>query len=264
MFTAFSVPFFTFFYENETNKVLKVTYRRQLNFTKVQSHLIQRRHEKGMFLFMTRRIDASFGMNLHFLEQEIQSYVSSFYFFSYFLQNNDRNYVNISHHFPHQHHNVTNQTKEFSSFAQEICHVGFSFGRIRDCLRTFLSIAPTKKRNMQKSTFTCDNNVKIDLLLVDDLAADCPQSEDEPTLHTQIVEKKSFKCKLQHQIPCRSGHVKCYNISEICSYKLNKKNHLIPCRTGEHLQSCEHFTCNVMFKCAFYYCILWAYVCDQK
>ena len=100
--------------------------------------------------------------------------------------------------------------------------------------------------------------------MVDDLVADCPQSEDEPILLSQIVEKKSLKCKCQHQIPCRPGHIKCYNISEICSYRLKKNNHLIHCRTGEHLQSCMNFICDVMFKCAFSYCISWAYMCDQK
>ncbi len=66
------------------------------------------------------------------------------------------------------------------------------------------------------------------------------------------------------QVPCRQGHTKCYNVSDICSYKLDKFHHLIPCRTGEHLQSCSGFSCNAMFKCNMSYCIPWAYVCDQK
>ena len=51
-------------------------------------------------------------------------------------------------------------------------------------------------------------------------------------------------CANSNQIPCLNGHPKCYNISEICSYKLNKNCHLIPCRNGAHLDNCKGFNCN--------------------
>ena len=31
-----------------------------------------------------------------------------------------------------------------------------------------------------------------------------------------------------------------------------------------HLQECEHFECNLNFKCQRYYCIPWSYLCDGK
>ena len=39
---------------------------------------------------------------------------------------------------------------------------------------------------------------------------------------------------------------------------------LSPCRTGEHLQNCKYFECNMMYKCPGYYCLPWRYVCDGK
>ena len=38
----------------------------------------------------------------------------------------------------------------------------------------------------------------------------------------------------------------------------------MPCRNGGHLENCEKFECNVMFKCPNYYCVPWTYVCDGK
>ncbi len=262
LFTASSLPFLTFFYENKTNKVLKVTYRRQLNFTQVESHSIQGKYAKGIFVHVTRRIDISFGMNI--LELETQFFVSSYFFFCHLLGQQDKKKVKVHANFSSQYHNLTIKTEELLVFAGEICHGGVSFARIKNCLRTLLNSVPTNKWTVQIPTFTCNNNVKIDPFLVNDLVADCQQSEDEPVLLSQRVEMKMYKCKFPHQIPCRPGHIKCYNISEICSYKLNKNNHLIPCRTREHLQSCGTFFCNLMFKYASSYCISWAYVCDQK
>ena len=60
------------------------------------------------------------------------------------------------------------------------------------------------------------------------------------------------------------GHPKCYEISEICNYKLDSMNHLHPCRNGEHLQNCRMFECNMMYKCPRYHCIPWYYICDGK
>ena len=38
----------------------------------------------------------------------------------------------------------------------------------------------------------------------------------------------------------------------------------MPCRNGSHLENCEKFECNVMFKCPNYYRVPWTYVCDGK
>ena len=60
------------------------------------------------------------------------------------------------------------------------------------------------------------------------------------------------------------GHPKCFDIIDICVYRLDNNNNLIPCGTGDHLEDCETFECNMKFKCCRYYCIPYAYMCIGK
>ena len=60
------------------------------------------------------------------------------------------------------------------------------------------------------------------------------------------------------------GYFQCYNITNLCIYKLNANQVLIPCENGRHLQQCKNFLCDIMFKCLESYCISWSYVCDGK
>ena len=76
-------------------------------------------------------------------------------------------------------------------------------------------------------------------------------------------KSKNLKCK-PWEIPCMEGHIKCFNFTDICLYKLSTKNHMIPCRNGGHLDNCKKFECNTMFKCPNSYCVPWTYVCDGK
>ncbi len=59
----------------------------------------------------------------------------------------------------------------------------------------------------------------------------------------------------------KHGH---FRLSDICVYMVNHAGIIIPCRSGSHMESCEHFTCNKKFKCPGYYCIPHGYVCDNK
>ncbi len=124
---------------------------------------------------------------------------------------------------------------------------------------------PDPEPSVQDETFNCSSGESIHQDLVDDLEIDCfPNGEDEPKLRN-IFEMRVFEeCARENQIPCRNGHPKCFNVSEVCKHRLNKRNHLTPCRFGEHLQHCKHFECNGMFKCPNSYCIPWGSVCDGK
>ncbi len=75
---------------------------------------------------------------------------------------------------------------------------------------------------------------------------------------------KQEKCSQHGQLPCRPGCSGCFNISNICIYKLNSFGYLSPCKTGAHIQNCADFTCNMMAKCPKFYCIPWAYVCNGR
>ena len=112
--------------------------------------------------------------------------------------------------------------------------------------------------------FTCNNGDLINILMVDDLVPDCTGAEDEGKLKNLLRTGKMYKCPKPDQIPCREGHSRCFNVDDICVYRLNKYKHIVPCRTGEHMEECKTFECNKKFKCPDYYCIPFAYHCDGK
>ena len=121
--------------------------------------------------------------------------------------------------------------------------------------------------DQEYETFVCDNGNYISSSFVNDLVPDCgPNAEDE--FHLLTLLNASFSgtqtCSSESEIPCLKGHSKCFNISQICVYSVNKYGHLIPCRTGGHLENCKAFECNKMYKCLSHYCIPWNYVCDGK
>ncbi len=86
------------------------------------------------------------------------------------------------------------------------------------------------------------------------------QCQNKPALLNQTVAK----CIEPQYFSCGDGDPECYQISDLCIYKVNKFGILIPCWNGEHLTNCEKFECNAMFQCQKYYCIPWEYVCDNK
>ena len=98
--------------------------------------------------------------------------------------------------------------------------------------------------------------------LNDELDLGC--EDDETFLRNIYRNLTGYACPSPNVIPCRKGHSQCFTIADACIYRLNKVNNLIPCRTGEHIQQCEHFDCNLKFKCPRYYCIPLAYTCDGK
>ncbi len=134
----------------------------------------------------------------------------------------------------------------------------------------------TKPNNRSTTTrsrqhFTCqsnsyqNNSYQIDIAFVDDLVQDCkPDGQDETILLSLQRQLAYHLCDHPHQIPCLDGHSQCFNISEICQYKLNSLGFLYPCRNGEHMQNCSTFVCDKMFKCGRSFCIPWDYTCDGK
>ncbi len=115
---------------------------------------------------------------------------------------------------------------------------------------------------LKKKMFKCNNGSLILSELTDDLFPDCISGADEPILTNLLKHGQSLKCPLVGQLLCKDGHPKCYSVSDICIYEVNEQHNLIPCRTGENLQSCLKFQCNFQFKCPKAYCISWSYVCD--
>ena len=97
-----------------------------------------------------------------------------------------------------------------------------------------------------------------------------PVSNHERSVDYEFIDKDRLvkntlqECKLLNQLYCLHDFPYCYNFTDICIYRLNDFSHLIPCRTGSHLEYCRHFQCNLHFKCPGYYCIPWSFTCDGK
>ena len=87
-----------------------------------------------------------------------------------------------------------------------------------------------------------------------------PQNTSLPLLSSQA--NHIFPCR-PYEIPCMDSNA-CFDFKDICLYKLDKENQMIPCKMGDHLENCAQFECNIFFKCPEYYCIFWSYVCDGK
>ncbi len=107
---------------------------------------------------------------------------------------------------------------------------------------------------------------KVKKMVENDLVVDCVSGRYQDELH--LIELLSidvqFSCSYPGEVPCRQGHSKCFNISDVCIYSLNVLNHLIPCRNGGHLEDCLNFECNQKFKCLLSYCVPWNFVCNGK
>ncbi len=78
------------------------------------------------------------------------------------------------------------------------------------------------------------------------------------------VRESLMEVSTKNQLSCQEGQKKTFNVSQICSYRLNSLHKLIPCEHGEHLQNCKQFECNLLFKCSQFYCVPWKYLCDGK
>ena len=83
------------------------------------------------------------------------------------------------------------------------------------------------------------------------------QNMDKINLIKMLQDEKYFQCEVHNQLPCLKGYSKCYNISDICTHKLDQNLDLSPCRNGGHLESFTEIDCNMMFKCPNYY---WNYM----
>lgn len=109
---------------------------------------------------------------------------------------------------------------------------------------------------------TVNCNISDDKLLQNDLVVDCDQSGEAHLM--DLAQGHPTVCHNPMELPCLDGHSKCFNLSHICVFELNKYSHLYPCRNGGHLENCQQFECNRKFKCPDCYCISWSFVCDSK
>ena len=76
--------------------------------------------------------------------------------------------------------------------------------------------------------FNCISNNLVILVIKNELITDCSPNKDD-VKHIFKYNSNSI-CQKNGQLPCKGGHKRCYNITEICIYRLNKNNLLTACR----------------------------------
>ncbi len=127
--------------------------------------------------------------------------------------------------------------------------------------RNLINMTPTyvllhfKTRNGCHVKYTSTTNS------ADSLSANDKQLRSDVWISAQ--QNISTSTKPQECFPCGS-EFECFHMFEICSYRLNLTELLIPCSNGKHIEKCKKFTCNMMFRCPQFYCIPWEYVCNGR
>ena len=94
---------------------------------------------------------------------------------------------------------------------------------------------PTIDTLSGKGTHDCKDGLSVIQTRVNDLVPDCGGAEDEELYVNLLKHRNYMLCDSSSQIPCVPGHPACYNISQICVYRLNVNNDFTPCRTGSHI-----------------------------
>ena len=158
--------------------------------------------------------------------------------------------------------NMTSQCKFLSANSEKwICSPLYFAGRNSACYSYI-----TQKHHSVIGEFGLflSNCSRLHHSLLNDLVVDCGELIDEQDLTHHLINETTLSCSNPEEIPCRMGHSRCFNATDICVFRLDIFNNLTPCRTGEHIESCQNFECNNKFKCPGYYCLPWAYVCDGK
>ena len=87
---------------------------------------------------------------------------------------------------------------------------------------------------------------------------------DELPLKHTLKNAKVTPCNTQHLFKCGNNDMGCFNILDVCLYRLDILWNLFPCWSGSHIMQCKYFECSQYYKCPGYYCIPWNYVCDGK
>ncbi len=134
------------------------------------------------------------------------------------------------------------------------------------CMGYMFSSKPGEKPIRVSQQYTCQDGSLIPQAFMNDLVSDCGFLGDDEAMYKQLLANHT-ECDLcvgHGQLSCDKFSIKCYKFSDICLYQLNEHNHIVPCRTGSHMQECRLFECNFQYKCPRIYCVPWKYICDGK
>ncbi len=80
-----------------------------------------------------------------------------------------------------------------------------------------------------------------------------------------ISNIKITQCSKLTELPCNPGKDEsCFNMSDMCAFRLDEENLLFPCKSGGHIELCTKFECNQKYKCTGFYCLPFGYVCNGR
>ena len=125
------------------------------------------------------------------------------------------------------------------------CKLNFYVGLKGKC-KKFNSLNSWEEHSNTHEAIQISNNKNINIL--------SPSKENPGLFHL---------CK-PFEILCGKNTLYCYNITDLCQYKLKSNGSIVPCKNGNHLENCMLFECSSMFKCVKSYCVPWPYICDGK
>ena len=251
--------------ENDTETVYVVKFQRFMTKLEYRYYSVPLSQARGFYVCNYEKFSISIGINLFYCTKG--EYISSEYLCDGVLDcSNSMDEDNCT--CPHNLHHSGYISCKIITFGKmkRTCSMLYFMTTKGDC-KKYLYITD-KKNNLMLNfveKFLCNDGKTINLALKNDLVIDCgPEGEDEPILMSLLKHDIYSPCKQPNMIPCKEGHSRCCYFRDICCYRLNMYNHLIPCRNGGHLQRCKSYECNSMFKCAESYCIPWSYACDGK
>ena len=270
LFYAIQLDTFTFLLPNDkSNTILSYTFQRIWMRTFTKKKLQEIKNSKGYLTYSESRLNHSEHSDDTIFLCRNTAWISYQYVCDGVDDCTDGNMLNIS-----SDENDCKYYEEFFHLKRQLKRTGFCpplqyKSRSGECLgfiATYL-VSLHSDHYMKNATFLCDNRSStiVHSSLVNDLVVDCfTTSNDEKEYIRHLTEDSFTACRLPKELPCVFGTSVCYNISDICIYKLTQLGNLIPCRTGSHLADCKYFECNTNYKCPDYYCIPFGYICDGK
>ncbi len=246
------LPPFLYNYSPRNGSVYRFQYNTLLNSFQYKTDVVHFSQAERFYLCIETRLTEKVGGNLKLCDAMV--YVSSL-----------RNCHSIPQHWQKDNDSFLRENESAihrEHGTAQVCANLYVLERTNICINYKMH---EEKVKYEATNFMCNDGNQLDIVLKDDLVADCgSMAEDELVLQAFLTHSKATNCEHPFQIPCRTGHSKCYNITNVCFYSLDKYHHLHPCRTGDHLESCTNFECTLTFKCTISYCIQWSSICDGK
>ena len=246
------LPPFLYNFSPQNGSVQRFQYNRFLNLFQHKTDIVHFSQAQGFYLCIETRLKQKVGGNIKLCgEMLFVSSLTHCHTIPQHWQKDNDSFLRENESEIHKEHGTA-----------QVCVNLYFLERTNICLHYKVQ---EEKIKYEATNFFCNDGSQLHIILKDDLVADCGSTaEDELHLQALLTSNKATNCEHPFQIPCRTGHSKCYNITEVCSYSLDEYHHLHPCRTGDHLESCINFECTLTFKCTISYCIQWSSICDGK